>query len=130
LEQLRETVPEPPQPPQGYNDGTATRAQCMLYENAIKRYLLKEEQFKENLVKLFSTIWGQCTENLKAKLESLSNWLDIKEKKKAIQLLIEIKNIIFMFEDQSYEMHSLFKANESVYLIKQKEDETITKYYE
>jgi hypothetical protein len=81
-------------------------------------------------VKLFATIWGQCTENLKAKLESLKDWLTIKTEKKAIRLLIEIKNIIFMFEDQSYPMHSLLKANESVYLIKQKEDESITKYYE
>jgi hypothetical protein len=130
LEQLKEITPTEPEPPAGYNDGNATKAQILIFETAVKRHLLKLEQFKENLVKLFSTIWGQCTENLKAKLESLTNWLDIKEKKKAIQLLIEIKNIIFMFEDQSYEMHSLFKANESVYLMKQKEDESITKYYE
>jgi hypothetical protein len=123
-------MPEPPEAPEGYDEGTASKAKCLLYEKAITRYLLKEEQFKETRVKLFATKWGQCTENLKAKLESLTNWSEIKEQKKAIQLLIEIKNIIFMFEDQSYEMHSLFKANESVYLIKQKEDESITKYYE
>jgi hypothetical protein len=72
------------------------------------------------LVKLFSLLFGQCTENLRAKLESLTDWEEIKRRKQAIRLLKEIRNIIFKFEEQSYPMHSLFKANEAAYLIKQR----------
>jgi hypothetical protein len=44
-----------------------------MFEKMVTRYLLREEQYRENLLKLFSTIWGQCTENIKAKLESLTD---------------------------------------------------------
>jgi hypothetical protein len=129
LESLKIPVIGLPIAPEGYDDGTATKTETLLFEKKLQRHILSEETLNDNLAKAFSLVIGQCTENLKAKLESLTQWQTLKTNKNVISLLEEVKIIVFKFEEQSYSMHSLFKANEAVYLIKQKEDETNNAYY-
>lgn len=130
LETLRIPVLDLPMPPEGYDEGKATKTEALLFEKKLQRHILREEALNDNLSKAFSLVIGQCTENLKAKLESLTVWPSLKVNKNAIALLEVMKNIVFRFEEQRYAMHSLFKANEAVYVIKQKEDETNNAYYE
>jgi hypothetical protein len=123
------TVPMPEEP-NDYGMATVDKTQALIYEITINRVISREEKLQDNLAKTFALVWGQCTNSLKAKLESLTEWTTIHRDKDALTLITEIKNIIYRFEDQSYLMHSLFRANELVYLIKQEEDETNVKYYE
>ena len=122
-------IPMPTEPP-GYGTDAADKTQSLIFEKKIARYIIREETLQDNLAKTFSLIWGQCTDSLKAKLESVPDWKRIHREKDALTLIKEVKNIIYKFEDQSYPMHSLFRANETVYLIKQREDESNVRYYE
>ena len=130
IEQMEKYEIPMPLEPDNYGTEDENKTEALIFEKQINRYILREELLNNNITKVFSLVWGQCTDTLKAKLESTNNWKDIQKNKDALQLLKEIKNIIFKFEDESYPMHSLFKANESVYLIKQQEDESNVKYYE
>lgn len=119
-----------PKEPANYGTDKVNKTESLMFEKKVARYIIREDTLQDNLAKTFSLIWGQCTDNLKAKLESITDWKTIHHEKDALRLIQEVKNIIYKFEDQSYPMHSLFRANETVYLIKQKDDESNVKYYE
>ena len=108
-----------PPAPADYGAPTADKTASFMYEKKVQRYILREESLQNNIVKAFALIWGQCTDSLKAKLESVPNWRDIYENKDSIRLLKEMKNIIYKFEDQLYPMCSLYRANQLIYTIGQ-----------
>ena len=63
-------------------------------------------------------------------MEALTIYSAIKNAYDVIDLLKEIKAITFKFEDQRYTPHSLYMANRSFYLFRQKAEDTNTRYLE
>ena len=76
----------------------------------------------------YSLVWGQCTDLLRAKVEALNNYAQIKRDSHVLALLREIKGITFKFEDQCYVPHLLYQAYRSFYNLRQKPKDTNTQY--
>ena len=101
-------------PSQPNNSGTTTRSQDALdqdiYKEQIKMYVSRRERYMENKDKLYSVIWGQCSDTIQSKLQSKSTFNDINESRNCILLLKEIKGIMYNFESQQYPVISMDQA--------------------
>jgi hypothetical protein len=72
------------------------------WELKLKRIVDREEKLEDNITKLYNLVWGQCLDALHAKIESLSEFADIRDAMEGIELLRLIKTIAFKFEPQIY----------------------------
>jgi hypothetical protein len=70
----------------------------------------REDRFDEDLKKVCSLIWGQCTELLRAKLQAKDGYDQMKAEHNTVELLKSIKDCVFKFSDQEKAAHSLHEA--------------------
>jgi hypothetical protein len=75
-------------------------------------------------------ILGQCTDYLKAKLESLSRFPATKENFYVFQLIKAVKGITFHLEDSNYHLESLHDTNIRFYALRQGKDVDNANYLE
>lgn len=83
--------------PLGSNPSSAQR---MIYNEEIKEIFKEKRNMKKDLEKLYSVVWGQCTPAMKTKLRATKNYKENKKKLKSMELLKEIKNISYNFQDK------------------------------
>ena len=69
-----------------------------IYREEIKVYVKTKVSLKNTLHSLFSVIWGQCSQLLRSKLESKSEYEGIKENSDVSGLLKLIKTVVYQFE--------------------------------
>ena len=78
-------------------------------------YVKRVHQLEANLEKAYSLIMGQCSEAMKAKLESRENYDDIHRKFDTLKLIIEIDMIIDKYEDNRYDCESYYTAQRGLW---------------
>ena len=98
-------------PSQPSSSGATTRSQDAIeqdiYKEQIKMYVSRRERYMENKDKLYSVIWGQCSDTIQSKLQGKSTFNHIDESRDCIMLLKEIKGIMYNFESQQYPAMSI-----------------------
>jgi hypothetical protein len=119
------TFDYPNDPPEG-----ATETDKVRWKKKIDTMVTKEERFEEDLKKVYSLIWGQCTEFLRAKLEAKDGYARMKEHYDTIDLLKSIKDSVFKFSDQKYAPHSLHEAMRKFYTSHQDKHSNAQDYYQ
>ena len=92
-------------------------------KNHMKKYM-KEQEFNQlikrrtelqnNIQNMYNIVWGQCTDVLKAKLEGIANYNNMKTNMDVVALIKAIKKIVFKFEDQRYVPASLYDAKKQL----------------
>ena len=92
-------------------------------------YVSRRERYMENKDKLYSVIWGQCSDTIQSKLQSKSTFNDIDESRDCIMLLKEIKGIMYNFESQQYPVMSMDQTSVKYFTTRQGKFETLTEYY-
>jgi hypothetical protein len=65
------------------------------YETELKKYYFKKERYEEHKAKIFVIVKGQCTLNMKNKVESLQGYNLIEAKDDVIKLLNGLKELTF-----------------------------------
>ena len=90
-----------------------------IFKQEINNYVRRKNQLSANVQQAYSLVLGQCTEMMKNKLQSSTNWENISRKQDVISLLEEIKAITFCFEHQKYQILSIFNAKSSFYTFRQ-----------
>ena len=86
------TKPIKPNPP--------TQEDEDIYKERVKIYVSRKDRYEENKDKLYSIIWGQCSNAMQSKLQNKTTFQDIDDNGQCLNLLKEIKGIIFNFETQ------------------------------
>jgi hypothetical protein len=74
-------------------------------------------------------IWGQCSEALQAKLESLDEYEAMRDTSDCPELLKAIQGIMYKFESQRYVVVSLDDAQTQYFNIRQAADEPLADYF-
>jgi hypothetical protein len=97
----------------------ATDTEKRKWQKWVDSMVVKEDRFEEDLKKVYSLVWGQCTDYLRAKLESKDDYAAMKAEYDTIELLKNIKDCVFKFTDQKYATHSLHEAMRKFYLGRQ-----------
>jgi hypothetical protein len=73
------------------------------WEDQLKRWNQRMDTLEENISKLYNLVWGQCSDALRAKIESQPEFARIRDyPMEGIELLKLIKTISFKFEPQVY----------------------------
>jgi hypothetical protein len=101
-----------------------------IWEKEIDEYVKRKGKLEENCRKLFSLVLGQCTDYLKAKLESLASYPSMKENFDVFQLIKSVKGVTFKFEDSKYHLEALHDAKIRFYSLRQDKDMDNAKYLE
>jgi hypothetical protein len=100
------------------------------WELKLKRIGDREEKLEENITKLYNLVWGQCSEALRAKIESLNEFSNIRDVMDGIALLRLIKTIAFKFEPQLYAPMAIDNALHKFINAKQGKQMTAAAYLE
>lgn len=106
IESLKNTNIEQPEDP----PDPATRTQTLIWEKRVVEYVKRETAFEDNMKTLYSLIWGQCTDALRAKLQARSNHKTIATSGDSIELLKNIKDTAFNIQSERYNQHTIFEA--------------------
>jgi len=108
--------------PEDVNEN-ASRAEQFKWQERFKRFLEKEEAVESGIKKLYSLIWGQCTEVMRNELKASPDFKATQKTEDAIKLIQSIRGITFSFRDQKYVPGSIWKAYTSVFNQRQREDQ-------
>jgi hypothetical protein len=79
----------------------------------------RDIKLNENCEIFYSLILGQCTEYMRAKLESLNDYEKMKDTFDVITLIISINRLTCQFEGQQYHTHATHQAKKRLYLLYQ-----------
>jgi hypothetical protein len=83
----------------------------------------------ESIKTLYNLVWGQCSETMQQKLESLDDYTDIRAESDGIGLLLAIKNTAYNYNDEKYVFESVIEAQYRVMVLRQN-TMTPQQYYE
>ena len=108
------TIPQPPDPAQN-----ATRTEERLWEKRVDEVVKRETHLEENLKTLYSLVWGQCTEAMRAKVRALPQFGTMSATANSIELLECIKSQAFSYQSQKYKPQSLHEAKRRLYTLQQ-----------
>jgi hypothetical protein len=98
-----------------------------IWEKEIDKYVKRKSKHKSNFCTLFLLIHGQCTDCLKAKLEALAGFPEMKENFDVFEL---IKGVTFRLEDSKYHLDTLHDAKICFCTLRQGKDVANAKYLE
>ena len=75
----------------------------IIWKNRLTEYVKKESVLAENVKTVYSLIWGQCTDIMRQKITSHSDYETTEDVSDAIGLLKTIKSIMFNFQGLRYD---------------------------
>jgi len=113
------TWTEPADPLKG-----ATRTQVRIWEKNIDEFVKRKNYFNENAKTAYSLVWGQCTDAMRAQLETRNNHVTVATNEDVLGLLQNIKDATFNFQNQKYKPHALHEAKRRFYLSTQDKNAT------
>ncbi len=100
-----------------------------IWERLVDAYVKAETTLESDLKKAYSLVYGQCSDALRAKLESITNQSTVAATD-VIGLLRNIKSATFSFQSQKYEPHALHEAKRRFYQTSQHKNATCQSYLE
>ena len=86
-----------------------------LYKKDIKIWSKRESLYRQNKSSMFSIVLGQCSEAMKVKLESETDYKKISSKSDVIKLLKMIRNVAFAFESKRYPLLAVHTEIKGLY---------------
>ena len=110
-----EEDPDLDEPADISEDDQKNKLKMFKWQEQMKRYTDKEEGLNTGKKKLYTLIWGQCTQVMKNELEAIKEYETMKSKQDPIQLLKSIKSMTYNFRDQKYLSGSMWQANKALY---------------
>jgi hypothetical protein len=81
-----------------------------IWEKQNDDYAKRETSLKENIKTTDSPIWGQCSDAMRQKVDSVEGFMSISEDRDAIELLKVLKDAVFNFWTQEYTPQAIHEA--------------------
>jgi hypothetical protein len=100
-----------------------------IFAEDVKDYVKRRNTLHENVKKLYSVIWGQCSMPMRAKLGAAQDFDIIEDKKNSARLLREVKGISYEYDGHRNPYLSLDDAKTKYYKYYQKENETNVSHF-
>ena len=99
----------------------------MQLKDLFNGYMKRKNNYEENLDKAYAFLWERCTKAMQNKIESDAEYSS-KIQDNPIELIKSIKKYALSYQDQKYEMASVFDALKVFVSIKQEPDEDLQDY--
>ena len=100
-----------------------------IFGEQVKEYVKPHSRLHENIKRLWALVWGQCSDTIRTRLQSLETYEDMRAASDGLQLLIAIKDLMFNMQEQKYVPLSIHLAKRQFFLLSQGRN-TIGEYYE
>ena len=108
------TIPRPADPVAG-----ASRTDTRIWEEEVKQYVKRQDTLRSNVQSLYSLVWGQCTEGLREKIKSHNDYQTTSQARNGINLLIIIRNIMYLSQNDRNMEHGIHEVMRRFYLFSQ-----------
>jgi hypothetical protein len=99
------------------------------YETELKQYYFKKERYEEHKAKIFVIVKGQCTLNMKNKVESLKGYDSLEANDDVFKLLSGLKELTFKTHDVQYGYWTICQIVRKVLTMRQQDNEPLAEYY-
>jgi hypothetical protein len=99
------------------------------YETELKQYYFKKERYEEHKAKIFVIVMGQCTLNMKNKVESLQGYDLIEANDDVIKLLNGLKELTFKMHKLQYGYWMMGQTVKKVLRMRQQDNKPLAEYY-
>ena len=121
------TLEKPEDPPKD-KVGKVSGTDKAIWQEEIKEYVKRKSTLSKNLKRLYPLLWGQCSDSLKAELESMPQFKIVSENADSLELLKMIKSLADNFQSEKNPFYSLHMAKRNFYMLSQDRD-TPAMYY-
>jgi hypothetical protein len=108
----------------------AGKREEVIWEASLKTFARRTEELRSNLTTIYAVIWGQCSEAMRTKIRSLSDFALENRLNNCIWLLGEIKGVTHQFDTKRNVFLSLLDARIAYYTCKQTQNQTNAAYLE
>ena len=82
----------------------------------------------QDLKKCLATVYDQCSQELRDKLESSDGWETVQTDQSLHQLILKIERICVGFDDNKQEVYNLVQAMKTLFIYTQTEKESVEDY--
>ena len=117
-------IAEPEEP-----DDPDNRIEFKKWEKEYDEYRKTKKTLEDNVKSLYSLVWGQCSESMQQKVESLATFEAIETASNGIALLAAIKNTSYDYQSQKYRIESITDALYRLMTLRQNQL-SVQQYYE
>ena len=121
------SLPEKEEPDEP--DNPDDRIEMKKWERSYDRYYKGQKDLEEHVKTLYNLVWGQCSESMQQKIESLATYQTMYTANDGIALLVAIKNTSYDYQSQKYRIESIMDAQYRVMTLRQN-NMTTQQYYE
>ena len=101
-----------------------------VYREKLRMYVKRKATLDDNMGKVFSLAWGQCTAAMQAKVEAMTGYENVRNNSNLLGLLLLIKQATFDFHSKKNKCHALIDVQKAFVNFRQKRDMTIGEYHE
>jgi hypothetical protein len=102
----------------------------IIWDVAVRTFGRRTDELRSNLMKLYTVIWGQCSEAMRTKIRALSQFTVENCLNNCIWLLGEIKGVTHQFETKRNMYLSRLDARIAYFTWKQTQNQTKADYLE
>jgi hypothetical protein len=99
------------------------------YKTELKQYYFKKERYEEHKAKIFVIVKGQCTLNMKNKVESLQGFDSIEANDDAIKLVNGLKELTFKMHEVQYGYWTICQTVRRVLTMRQEDNKPLAEFY-
>ncbi len=115
----------PEAPPVG-----ASRAEEKIWDKRVDEVIKQETLFGTNMRGAYFTVWCQCSENLRSKIEAKSGYKKMAAKRDLLELLRVIKDITHNFQSEKNPDQALHEAKRRYHMQYQDRSMGVTQYHD
>jgi hypothetical protein len=116
--------------PAAVNPNSPTAADNeLIRQELVKAVGKRQMKLSKSLMKGYATVYGQCSDEVKEKLEVSSNWQRIQDKQSLHELIQKIERVCIWFNDHKQELYNLVQSLKMLFLYTQNEKHTTVKEY-
>jgi hypothetical protein len=81
-----------------------------IWKKQIEAHVKRIEKRDDNVCKAYMLVFGQCSEVVRSKLESMKSYEDMQSKYDIVELLKSIQTVMFSYQGQQNKTHTLIDA--------------------
>ncbi len=100
----------------------------IIRDEEVRAIAKRRSKLADLLKKGYVTVYDQCLQEVKDKLEAMDNWKRIQREQLLDELIMKIKRICIGFNDHKQEVFNLVQALKTLFLYTQTDRETMEEY--
>jgi hypothetical protein len=122
---MKKSIPLPP--PVDANDPDKENLEAIQTKD-VKTVAKRRQKLKESLLKGYATVYAQCSQGVRDKLEASKDWETIQQEQSLHDLISQVERICVRFDNHKQDIFNLVQALKMLFLYTQGNTESMEEY--